>query len=318
MKRPNRTVSIFTLSALDVLAMSTGVFVLLVVLLMPFYRKTFDANAELARTRVSASETLARIQSLEDDATLYRGEAEGAEKETSRLNALASTLEDQARANRSRMAALEQAPQKEPGPDPKNVVVEAIDLVFVIDTTSSMTPALKELSVSMRSIVRILERLVPSVRIGVAAYTDSDTGLPPVTVLPMMSTNRDLPRILDFVDHLEAARVGSRTIEEDVHLGLAAAFAMRLRPTARQAIVLIGDAAAHKVFQEETFIRARNFVLTNKNRTVSTLFVTTPSSLMNGQRDRHYFQRLADAGNGSFNDHAGSMTESILLSVLVN
>ena len=74
MKRPNRTVSIFTLSALDVLAMSTGVFVLLVVLLMPFYRKTFDANAELARTRVSASETLARIQSLEDDATLYRGE----------------------------------------------------------------------------------------------------------------------------------------------------------------------------------------------------------------------------------------------------
>jgi hypothetical protein len=39
---------------------------------------------------------------------------------------------------------------------------------------------------------------------------------------------------------------------------------------------------------------------------------------MHGQRDRLYFQRLADAGNGTFNDHAGSMTESILLSVLVN
>jgi hypothetical protein len=318
MKRPNRTVSIFTLSALDVLAMSTGVFVLLVVLLMPYYRKTFDANAAVAQMRVSASETLARIQSLEENATLYRGEAEGAEKEASRLNALASTLEDQARANRSRMEALDEAPKQEPGPDPKNMVVEAIDLVFVIDTTSSMTPALQELSVSMRSIVRILERLVPSVRIGVAAYTDRDTGLPPVTVMPMMSTDHDLPRILNFVNRLDAARVGSPTVEEDLHLGLAAAFAMRLRPTARQAIVVIGDAAAHKVFQEETLIRSRNFVRTNKNRTVSTLFVTTPSSLMHGQRDRHYFQLLADAGNGSFNDHAGSMTESILLSVLVN
>jgi hypothetical protein len=39
---------------------------------------------------------------------------------------------------------------------------------------------------------------------------------------------------------------------------------------------------------------------------------------MHGQRDRPYFQRLAAAGSGTFNDHAGSMTESILLSVLVN
>lgn len=318
MKRPNRTVSIFTLSALDVLAMSTGVFVLLLVMLMPYYRKTFDANAALTEMRVSVSETLARIQSLEENATLYRGEAEGAEQEASRLNAAASTLEEQARANRSRIEALDEAPQKQEGSEPKNLVVEAIDLIFVVDTTSSMTPALRELAVSMRSIVRILERLVPSVRIGVVAYKDRDTGLPPVTVMPMTPTNRNLPRVLNFVDNLDAARVGSPTVEEDVHLGLAAAFAMPLRPNARQAIVVIGDAAAHKVFQEETLIRSRNFVRTNKNRTLSTLFVTTPSSLMNGQRDRHYFQRLADAGNGSFNDHAGSMTESILLSVLVN
>ena len=45
MKRPNRSISIFSMSALDVLAMATGVFVLLLVMLMPYYRKTFDANA---------------------------------------------------------------------------------------------------------------------------------------------------------------------------------------------------------------------------------------------------------------------------------
>ncbi len=316
MKRPNRSVSIFTLSALDVLAMSTGVFVLLLVMLMPYYRMTFDAHADLAEMRVSVSETLARIEALEENALLYRGEAEGAEQEASRLNAAASLLEDQARANLSLLEAIDEAPQKQQGSEPKNLVIESIDLIFVVDTTSSMTPALRELAVSMRSIVRILERLVPSVRIGVAAYKDRDTGLAPVTVLPMTPTKRYLRRVLSFVDNLDAARVGSRTVEEDVHLGLSAAFAMQLRPNARQAIVVIGDAAAHKVFQEETLIRARNFVRINKNRTLSTLFVTTPSSLMHGQRDRRYFQRLADAGNGSFNDHAGSMTESILLSVL--
>ena len=71
---------------------------LLLVMLMPYYRKTFDANAAVTQMRVSASQTLARVQSLEEEAVLYRGEAEGAEREASRLNALASTLEDQARA----------------------------------------------------------------------------------------------------------------------------------------------------------------------------------------------------------------------------
>ena len=47
MKRRSRELSIFNLSALDVLATATGVFVLLVVMLMPYYRKSFDANAEI-------------------------------------------------------------------------------------------------------------------------------------------------------------------------------------------------------------------------------------------------------------------------------
>jgi hypothetical protein len=46
--------------------------------------------------------------------------------------------------------------------------------------------------------------------------------------------------------------------------------------------------------------------------------VTTPSSLSRGNRARPYFQALATAGNGSFTDHAGSMIESVLLSVLID
>jgi hypothetical protein len=310
MRRRNRTLSIFSLSALDVLAMATGVFVLLLVMLMPYYRKTFDANAEIEAVRVAAAASTAEVQALEETAARYRAEAGAAAAEAAELSARAAALEQAARPVAP--------PAARTGPDARQQVVEAIDLVFVIDTTASMTPVIRELAVSMRSIVRILQRLVPSVRIGIAAYKDRDTGLPPVITFPLTPTDPYLPRIVGFVESLDASPIGSRTIEEDVHLGLEAATLMRWRADARQMLVVVGDAAAHAEYRNETFWRARNFVQGNELRSLSTLFVTTPSSLQAGQRARPYFQALAQAGGGTFNDHTGSMTESVLLSVLVD
>jgi hypothetical protein len=311
MKLPNRMVSIFSLSALDVLAMATGVFVLLLIMLMPYYRKTFDANAEIDAVRVAAAATTAEVRSLEQAAARDRAEAGAAAAAAAALDERAATLEEAARSR------IRPRPVVREGADPKEQVVETIDLIFVIDTTASMTPVIRELAVSMRSIVRILQRLVPSVRIGVSAYKDRDTGLPPVITFPLTPTDPFLPRIVGFVESMDASPVGSRTLEEDVHLGLEAATLMRWRPDAKQVVVVIGDAAAHPEYQNETFWRARNFAQNSELRTVSTLFVTTPSSLSAGQRARPYFQALATAGNGSFNDHTGSMIESVLLSVLV-
>jgi hypothetical protein len=312
MKRPNRTISILSMSALDVLAMATGVFVLLLVMLMPYYRKTADAHAEIEAARVATAATLAEVQSLETTAARYRAEAGAATKEAAEMAARAAALEQAAREK------LEPKPLVQQGPDPGQQVIEAIDLMFVIDTTASMTPVIRELAVSMRSIVRILQRLVPSVRVGVSAYKDRDTGLPPVVTFPLTPTDPHLPRIIGFIESLQASPIGSRTLEEDVHLGLEAATLMRWRADARQALVVIGDAAAHAEYMNETFWRVQHFVQENELRTVSTLFVTTPSSLSAGQRARPYFQALAKAANGTFNDLTGSMIESVLLSVLVD
>jgi len=311
MKRPNRTISIFSMSALDVLAMATGVFVLLLVMLMPYYRKTFDANAETEAVRVAAAATVAEVQSLEEIAARHEAEAAAAAARAVALNARTAALEQAAR-------PIEPKPVAPEGPDPQRQVIEAIDLVFVIDTTASMTPVIRELAVSIRSIVRILQRLVPSVRIGISAYKDRDTGLPPVITFPLTPTDPYLPRIVGFIESLDASPVGSRTLEEDVHLGLEAATLMRWRPDARQVLVVLGDAAAHAEYQNETFWRARDFVQDSELRSLSTLFVTTPSSLEAGQRARPYFQALAQAADGAFNDHAGSMIESVLLSVLAD
>jgi hypothetical protein len=168
----------------------------------------------------------------------------------------------------------------------------------------------------MRSLVRILERLVSSVRIGVVEYRDRDIRNPPVRALPLAATDADLARILGFVDALEASPVGSRDIEEDLHLGLEAAMGMELRPGARQALMVIGDAAAHPQVQVEILHKVRTFARGSSERTVSALFVSTPSSRSRGDRARSFFQELALAGKGSLHDRAGSMLESVLLSVL--
>jgi len=306
MRRRERTVSIFTLSALDVLAMATGVFVLLLVLLMPYYRKTFDANAEIEAVRVAAASTRAEFSALDADARRLSAEAEAMEEEAERLHAAAAALDAQSTAP---LPAL----RPEAGVQP---VIEALDLVFVIDTTASMTPPIRELQASMRSLVRILERLVSSVRIGVVDYRDRDIRNPPVRALPLTATDPDLARIVAFVDALEASPLGSRDIEEDLHLGLEAAVAMQLRPEARQALIVIGDAAAHPRAQVEILHKVRSFARQSPERTVSALFVSTPSSRSRGDYARAFFEELALAGKGGFHDRTGTMLESVLLSVL--
>jgi hypothetical protein len=103
-----------------------------------------------------------------------------------------------------------------------------------------------------------------------------------------------------------------------MHLGLESAMLMRLRPNARQALIVIGDAAVHRPLQAETVARVRHFVEGRDNRTVSALFITTPSAMSHGLAARPFFREVAMAGEGSFNDHTGSMIESVLLSVLVD
>jgi hypothetical protein len=303
------------MSALDVLATATGVFVLLLVLVMPYYRKSFDANAEIAARRVSAAEVRAQVAAIDEAAVRARGEAEAALAEAERLNAAAAALEKEA--SRPAVVARPKVPQPVPVAGGQRQVVEAIDLVFAIDTTASMGPVIRELASSVASIVRILHRLVPSVRVGVAAYSDRDTGLPPLQVLPLTSAERELSRILAFVEALHESPVGSQTLEEDVHLGLAAAIDMPFRPAALQSIVLIGDAQAHPEYVEETLDLARAFVFTSDRRSISALFTATPSALRDGLRSRGYFAAVAEAGNGSFSDFAGSMVAGVLLSVIV-
>ena len=315
MRRPNREIILLSLSALDVLAMSAGVFVLLLVMLMPYHRMVLDAHAAVEAARIAETETVARVRTLEELGTAHRAEAEAAEAEAAALLAQAASLR---RAVAERLQARARAAQQAQDGDVTAPVIEAIDLIFVIDTTASMGPVLREVAHSLRGIVRILERLVPSLRVGVVAYNDRDTGRVPVVTLPPTPTDLGLARVVAFIEGLSASTIGSRTVEEDVYMGLTTATALPLRAEARQALVVVGDAAAHRHEQAQALFRAQSFVRGHEHRSISTLFVTTPSSLMHGNDARGFFVALANAGGGSFNDHAGSMIEGVLLSVFVD
>jgi hypothetical protein len=324
MKRPRREVSIFTLSALDVLATATGTFVLIVVILMPYYRKTFTAGAELEEVRAAIATTEAQVPELEEQIARERAASADAEADTARLLADIVRLRTdlQADADAAADAQSAAAARQEKIDRLKNTIDERIikqlDVIFVIDTTRSMETALEELGYALRGVARILERLVPSVRIGVVSYRDRDIGLPPIQKFMPTDTKTGLNRIVRFVQGLGVAPRGGRTREEDLYLGLTEALAMPLRPDAKQTVIVIGDAATHPRDQQAALARARRFAESGRQRSISTLFVATPISIHYGQGDRAFFQALAQAGRGSFNDHAGEMIESILLSTLVD
>lgn len=309
MKRVDRSIVLLTMSALDTLATAIGVFVLLVALLMPYYQNSFDLEATITQLRVAHERSSAELENVKEQIAEESAKADAALMQAQQVSAQA--------------AAIEAKVQRQPEPSPrladgtKARVVDALDLVFVIDTTASMGPVIGEVAMSLTSVVRVLERMVPSIRIGVSAYNDRDTGQIPVVVLPLTSANEHLDRVLAFLEQLSSSTVGSRTIEEDVGLGLEAAMLMNLRPDVRQTFVLIGDASVHLELVQETLYQVRNFVAGHKQRTISALYVPTPSSIEHGEDiPITFFRAVAEAGKGNYTDHTGRMMESVLLSVL--
>ena len=321
MKRRNRDLVLFNLSALDVLAMATGTFVLLAVLLMPYYRKTFDAHAQMADIRVSSESLQAEIEGFNraqaaDEAAAAETAAASAALAASASDRRAQVeeLDRQARAASARAdrdaeaaARLEEAYDKR--------IIDTLDIVFVIDTTASMRPVIEDLSVSLGGIMRVLERLVPSLRVGFVAYRDHDTGGPWVTrPFAPVFTDRAMSQAQDFVEGLKTR--SSSTPREAVYAGLREALSLPLRVRAKQSIILIGDAAPHRRDEGQTLELAWRYARSGAERSISALFIETPSYRRFGTGDRGFFAQLAKAGGGEFNEHSGGMMESILLSIL--
>jgi len=124
----------------------------------------------------------------------------------------------------------------------------SLDLVFVIDTTASMTPLIEATKDVVRQCVEALKQANPEVRsgtrFGLVAYQDATPGLKPFDIVCKLS---DAGTFQQKLEQVRAATQGSEEVPEDVLAGLNAAISpeMGWHPMSLKHVMLIGDASAH-------------------------------------------------------------------------
>jgi len=118
-----------------------------------------------------------------------------------------------------------------------------LDVVFVFDATASMTSFLIEVKRKIANLSVAFKKLVPTCRIGLIAYRDTDQESEFVTkVLPLTYGTAALQ---EFLSDIKAKGGGDR--EEAIEQALRVAIQeMKWNPKAKKFILLIGDAPPHK------------------------------------------------------------------------
>ncbi len=314
--RKMRALEVLSISALDLFASALGVFILMSVLLFPFYLKSPSVEAAVDGARAESSNAHA---ALEDMRTRVADAEEKRRQAEARLAKAASEQEEAAEDLAAATEAARAVQIVQPKPKPKTsapkkrlITIGDLDLVFVMDATGSMRDEIADVQRSMLSIIRVLEQLAPSLQVGFVAFKDRTD--PYVTqaypLNPMTATN--LKRIQGFVRSLHAHGGGDKP--EPVGAALRVAVQMKWRPNALGRIVVIGDAPAHSPDWKRTFELAAGFRRSsppgNPNRRVSGIFTG------NNRPGRDFYTRLARAGGGDLITHRGRIMESVMLSIL--
>lgn len=180
----------------------------------------------------------------------FKGKSGGARK------AMAAILDDTPQEDKFKIAFFLGKQPKNAGAGPvaqedlsdKDLKDTSVDLVFVIDTTASMTPLIEATKDVVKQCVAALKQANPEVRqatrFGLVAYQDATPGLKPVEIVCKLS---DANTFQQKLEQLGVATQGSEEVPEDVLAGLTAAIGpdMGWNTMAFKHVMLIGDASAH-------------------------------------------------------------------------
>ncbi len=318
LSRSRQGLEVLSISSLDLFASALGAFILIAILMFPYYLRQPSIEEDLAGAKQELSAAGSSASSARQSALEAAEERALAEAELARAQAALAQAEASAAAAAKTLAEAEQgaeAAQQELGALGKKVASLAIvdlDLVFVMDTTGSMKNELRDIQVNLSGIIRVLHRLAPTLRVGFVAFKDKPAKqiIRTFPIVPM--TTENLERMLRFVRQLRAR--GGGDVPEPVDQALRVAVDMPWRSKARGTIVVIGDEPAHGPNWKTSFELARAF----REDLPEDALTRSVSTIFSGKRPRaqNFFDRLARAGGGEFASHRGQMIESVLLSVL--
>lgn len=316
LQRPRRNLEVLTISALDLFASALGVFILMSVLLFPFYLKQPSLETLLEGAQAELSAAADGLRDARRNASSAAEEKAEAEAEQRRAADALKRARDAEAAARDKLAdtrdladAAEQTLQRTAKPS-GNFAMPDLDLVFVMDATGSMGNELRDVQTNLLSIIRVLSRLAPTLNVGFVAYKDQGEEYL-ARRFPLKPMNRaNATEIQRFVEQLAAG--GGGDYPEPVGRALQLALDMDWRSAAEGRIIVVGDAPAHQQDRAGTMAAARGFQRDSggTSRKVSAIFT--------GSREegRRFFRELAESGGGDFVNHRGRMIESVLLSVL--
>lgn len=336
MKVRRRELSVFSISAIDLFASGMGAFVLLTVMAMPFFPNTSadhkDNQLEASKERVDDLERMVNeLQTAIAEAASPDAYAEILQQLESTQNELAaieaqrnqdsnSSSQELSNAQEQLAAAQSKIRQLEEGM--KSVRLPHLDLVICLDVTGSMRDQIDGLKAEISSLTAVLDRLAPSVSIGVVAFGDRYWQRT-LHRLPLTSTS-NLFVLERFINGL-TVNMNDPNFDrntdgpEAVGQALEAALAMNWRAQSeKRYIIVITDNPAYPSRREETIATARDFAST-PNQHVSTVRANLASTFSGDDRfTKQYLERLATAGNGNFVDAAGgeSMLSTLLLAIL--
>ena len=197
-------------SALDLFASALGIFILIAILMFPYYLRQPSIEAGLAGAKAELAAAEEALIAHEEDlaaASQAREETErglaDARQRLAQLQSLASASSaDLERTKQSADAAARELGAL--GRKMTSIAIADLDLVFVMDTTGSMGDELKDIQANLQGVIRVLHRLAPSLQVGFVAFKDrTDAYVTKVFALENM-TKANLERILRFVSMLDA------------------------------------------------------------------------------------------------------------------
>ncbi len=165
-----------------------------------------------------------------------------------------------------------------------------LEIVFVFDSTGSMTRTINETKATITEMLAVLRALVPDARIGLVTYRDR--GAREDYVTRQVPLGLDYWQAVNFVQEVLAEGGGDRP--EAVRDGLDAAFEQPWRAGARRVIVLAGDAPPHDNDRAEVLRRVKAF--SKDRRSFVHTLVTSPE--LAGDDTRRIFAAIAEAGHG--------------------
>ncbi len=278
MKLQRRELNVFSMSALDLFASGMGAFVLLALISLPFFPNTGDSKEKIESLAAELAEVQEKLEAAE--------------------------------------AQQEEEVEEEPTESQVDFVIPHLDLVICLDVTGSMTYQIEGLKREISSLAEVLDRLSPSVGIGLVAFGDRRWRQPIHEMDIVETTNMSI--IQSFVDQLTPGMRdpdNGQNIDgpEAVTTALEHAVRQTWRPDSeKRYIIAITDNPAYSNRIAAAFRIAREFSSQRDH------YVSAVRANFYADDALEFLEQLAEEGQGNFVDAAGgeSMLSSVLLAIL--